>query len=281
MTIVYFAAIIAGILYGIAESITKNITEKKYSAFSYAFLQWSLNAVFYLVPFIFFWSFPTTFAAYIYFSGVLLTQIIGNVVLIKAYKTEDISIITILSRSSLVIAFLCGVFLLQEKITLLNSLGIISIIIGIIVIFYERKRLQLSPGYLFAILSGVFYGLVAYFEKMALGYFDIVSFIFLFNLSAAIILWFIPGTRRDIKPIFVKYKKQFLLTRICIVTGVFLLLWSLRSGNLSIVNTNAETSFLLSTAFIGIIFLNEKKNILKKLAGSLLCVLGIILLNFF
>lgn len=105
---------------------------------------------------------------------------------------------------------------------------------------------------------------MAYFEKMALGYFDIVSFIFIFNLSAAIILWFIPGTRRDIKPVFIKYKKEFLITRICIVSGVFLLLWSLKSGNLSIVNTNAETSFLLSTAFIGIIFLGEKKNIPKK-----------------
>lgn len=281
MLVVYSAALLAGFLYAIAESINKNITEKKYSAFAYAFLQWSLNAVFYLIPFVFFGSLPKSPFGFLFLGGVLLCNLTGNLAVIRAYKTEDISNINILSRFSLVIAFISGIVFLQEIINAYKISGVIAILAGIIVMFYEGKQLKLSPGYIFALLSGLFYGLVAYFQKMALQYFDIISLVFIFNLSASILVLLNPRSQKDIKPIFDKYKKQLILSRIGIVTGVFLVLWSLKNGNVSVVNTNIETSFLLTTAFIGIIFLREKKNIPKKILGSLLCTVGIILLNFF
>lgn len=281
MLLVYLASLTSGVLYGITEVINKSITEKKYSAFSYGFLQWGLNALFYLIPFIIYGAIPKTFSAYVFFLGMFLATIIANITIIKAYKTEDVSNVNILSRISLVIGFLTGVILLQEKVNIYKILGVIFITFGVIVIFYEGKKFKLSPGYLFTILSGVMYGTISYFQKLALGYFNIVSLVFIFNLSASLSLLILPSTRRDIKPIFIKYKKQLFSSRICIVIGVFLLLWSLSKGKVSIINTNAETAFLLSTTLFGIIFLREKTNISKKLTGSLLCTLGIILLNFF
>ena len=50
---------------------------------------------------------------------------------------------------------------------------------------------------------------------------------------------------------------------------------------ITLANTNYETAFLLSTAAIGILLLNERKNIAGKLSGASLCILGIVLLNFF
>ena len=281
MLLVYSAAILGGICYGIAESLNKNITEKKYSAFSYAFLQWGLNAIFYLIPFLFFAQFPKTLPPYIFLLGVLSCNLGGNLTIIKAYKTEDLSNINILSRFSLVIGFLSGVILLHEKVSSFNIAGVIAIILGIIIIFYEGKGFKPSPGYFFAVFSGLLYGLVGYFQKMALNSFNIISLIFIFNLSASLSLLLNPKTIKDIKPIWKKHKKKILLSRIGIVVGVFLVLWSIKEGNISIVNTNIETSFLLSTAFIGIFFLNEKKSVTKKLLGSIFCTLGIVLLNFF
>lgn len=281
MIFVYAASLASGLLYGIAEVINKSITEKKFSALSYGFLQWGLNAVFYLVPFILFGSFPKSPPAYIFFGGMFIATIIANIAIIQAYKTEDVSNVNILSRVSLVIGFLTGVALLQEKINVYKIIGVVSVIIGVFVIFYEGKRLKLSTGYILTLLSGIMYGTIAYFQKLALGYFNIVSLVFTFNLAAAITLLFIPSTRRDIKPIFYKYKKQLFVSRICIVSGVFFLLWSLDRGYVSVVNTNAETAFLLSTTIVGIIFLKETRNISKKLTGSFLCIVGIALLNFF
>lgn len=66
MIFVYLVSIVSGILAGITESINKNITEKKYSAFSYFFLQTILLQLIYIVPFVLFGSFPREPIAYIY-----------------------------------------------------------------------------------------------------------------------------------------------------------------------------------------------------------------------
>ncbi|OGG36609.1 hypothetical protein A3J20_00550 [Candidatus Gottesmanbacteria bacterium RIFCSPLOWO2_02_FULL_42_29] len=61
----------------------------------------------------------------------------------------------------------------------------------------------------------------------------------------------------------------------------FLFIIAISKANISIVNTNFETISLLSIVIIGIIYLKEKKNLINKIIGSLLCVLGTIFLNFF
>lgn len=281
MIFVYFVSILAGALSGINESINKNITEKRYSAFSYSFIQFLGNLILYAVPFIFWGSIPKVLSVYIYILILVVIIMIGNLFLIKSYKTEDISNINIISRASLIITFLSGIMLLNEPITILKILGIISVICGILVIFYEGRKIRLTPGLTYAFFSGILFGLVAYFDKKALGYTDPLSLIFIFNLFSVMAFLFIPKTLKDVRQIAMKYKGKILLSRISAVSAFYLFLWSIKEGNISIVNTNFETAFLLAGVLIGILFLNEKKNISKKLAGSVLCILGIILLNFF
>ena len=128
MIFIYLVSLLAGTLWGITESINKNITEKKYSAFSYFLLQIGLNLILYTGPFILYGSFVKEPIAYFYLFTPTLFIFLGNLFLIKAYKTEDISNINILSRSSLIIAFLSGIFFLHEKITFLNILGLLAIL---------------------------------------------------------------------------------------------------------------------------------------------------------
>ncbi len=281
MILAYFAAIISGTLYGLTESINKNITEEKYSSFSYFFLQIFLNFLIFLPIFLLFGSIPRDLNVYLYVVIPVTCTFFGNLFLIKAYKTEDISNINILSRSSLIITFLSGIFLLSETITIEKILGVAAIVFGILVIFYEGKRLKVSFALLLALLSGILTGLNAYFDKKALAFFNPISFIFFANLFLTILLFSIPQSYRDIKKIFTKYKKKIIISRFTSVLAFYLIIWAFQKGAISIANTNFETAFLLSGVIIGIIFLGEKKNIAKKLAGSALCTLGIILLNFF
>ncbi|OGG19122.1 hypothetical protein A3D78_04575 [Candidatus Gottesmanbacteria bacterium RIFCSPHIGHO2_02_FULL_39_14] len=280
MIFIYLVALLAGTLWGITESINKNITEKKYSAFSYFLLQIGLNLILYTGPFILYGSFVKEPIAYFYLFTPTLFIFLGNLFLIKAYKTEDISNINILSRSSLIIVFLSGILFLHEKITYLNTIGILSIISGILVIFYEGKKLNPSTGFYLALASGILMGALAYFRKLALFYFNPITVVFLSQLSLVIILLLIPQSYQDLKPIFTKYKKKIILSRFTAVTGFYLINWAFAKGNISIANTNYETAFLLSTSFMGITFMGERKHIAKKLIGSLLCIFGIILLNF-
>lgn len=224
---------------------------------------------------------PTEYIAYVYLGIVIAVVLVGNIALIKAYKTEDISNINILSQVGLIVSFLMGTIFLHESVNFYKILGIVSVIIGVIVIFYEGKKIHLSPAYLLALVAGTGFGISGYFNKLALAYMSPLFLVFIYNLVESIILLFIPKTLNDLKPILKKYKWQILLSRLAVVIGTYFLLWSIQLGSISVVNTNYETSLLLSTVVIGIIFLNEKRNIIQKIAGSLLCTLGIILLNFF
>lgn len=281
MIFVHLVSLLAGILWGITESLNKSITEQKYSAFSYFFLQMFPNLLLFTIPFILFGEIPKEPIVYLYLTLPVILIFLGNLFLIKAYKTEDISNINILSRSGIIITFLSGILLLNEKITYWNIFGVITIILGILVIFYEGKKIKPTTGFLFATCAGVFMGGMAYFRKLTLYYVNPITVVFSSSLFMTIILLFIPKTYRDLKPIISKYKKKIIITRFTAIAGFYLIMWSFSQGNISIANTNYETAFLLSTSFIGIWILGEKKRVVKKFIGSLFCILGIILLNFF
>lgn len=281
MIFFYLIALLSGTLGGIGEIFNKNITEKRYSVFSYGFIQWTGTLLLYTIPFLLWGTFPTQNIAYIYLAIIVAITFIGNISLIKAYKTEDISNINILSQISLVIAFTTGIIFLNEVVNIYKIIGILFIILGVIVIFYEGKKLQFTPAYLLSLVAGISFGFTAFLDKKALTYFDPLSLLFTYNLGSTILLLFIPKTLKDIKPILKKYKWKIVVSRLSVFAGFYLYIWSIQQGNVSVVSTNYLTSFLLSTVIIGIIFLNEKRNIAKKLAGSAFCVVGIILLNFF
>ncbi len=280
MILVYLVALSSGIISGIGEIFNKNIVEERYSVFSYAFIQWAGASILYVVPFFLWGSFPKEIVAYVYLGIIVGAVLIGNIALIKAYKTEDISNINILSQISLVVSFLMGTVLLHETANIYKISGLILIIIGVIVIFYERRKIHFTTAYLLALVAGITFGITGYFNKLALNYMNPLSLLFIYNLAESVILLFSPKTLSDIKPILQKYKWKVLASRLCVVIGLYFLIWSIERGNISVVITNYQISFLLSAVIIGIILLNEKNNIAKKLAGSVLCILGIILLNF-
>lgn len=281
MIFVYSLAVLSGILFGVTESINKHIIEKKYSVFAYSLLQNLFNLLFFLVPFLFNPKFPTSYLAYIFLILSSLLWLLGNVFIIKAYKSEDVSNVSILARSSLIVSFLSGIFLLAEPVNIFKIIGIIFVFLGIITIFYERKRVKLSLGFIYPVISGIMAGFAAYFQKLTLQSFTPFTFLVINQFIMIIPPLFSPHTIPDSIKIIHKYSRKILLSRVTAVISIFIFTWSLKMGNISVINTNMETFYLLSTVFIGILILNEKKNIAKKLAGSILCTFGIILLNFF
>ncbi len=281
VSIPILCSVLAGVLYGITESLNKRVTEKKYPASSYALLQWLGNLLLYAIPFFIFGSIPKEPIAYMYLLILTIFVFVGNIFIIQAYKTEDLSTLNILSRISLVISFFAGILLLSEQATAYKYSGVGLILLGIIIMFYEGKKIKITKGLLFALLSGLFFGLTAYFDKRFLEYASPVTLLFLFNVLSVSLFIFRPRSIKAIVPILKRYKWLIILSRITAVVGFYLQIWSLSKANISIIGTNFETFYLISTAIIGMFVFKEKLGIRKKIIGSGLCILGVILLNFF
>ncbi len=166
MFFTYIISISTGIIWGVTESINKSITEKKYSVFAYSFLQNFLNFLIYLIPFLLSFKFPAFGITYFYLLLTVIFLLVGNVLILKAYKTEDVSSVTILSKSNLVVAYFIGTIFLSEPSSVVKIIGVISIIIGIIIIFYEGKKMELNWGSVLALIAGIFWGVRFYFFKI-------------------------------------------------------------------------------------------------------------------
>lgn len=279
--LIFVFCILAGILYAINESICKNITEKRYSALSYNFLQLFIDFILILIPFLFFFRLPPLGISYLYIFFVIIILSVGNLFILKAYKTEDVSTVSIVNRISLVITFVLGIFLLSEKFSFYKLVGVLMVITGIIIIFYEGKMIKPSPGLILTLLAGILFGFWAYLEKLIFRDFSILTYYVFLMSGASLPLLFLKATRIHIGIIWRKYKIPMIISKIFYLTGAYLLSWSIKYGSISVVQTTTETVFLLGTVAIGIIVLKEHKNLTKKLTGSLLCTAGIILLNFF
>ena len=72
-----------------------------------------------------------------------------------------------------------------------------------------------------------------------------------------------------------------ILYGITAAVGIFLIVFSIKHAAISVVNTNTEIAGLLTSVIIGIIILNERRGVINKMIGSVFCITGIILLNFF
>lgn len=155
------------------------------------------------------------------------------------------------------------------------------VISGIVVIFYEGKKIKLSQGFFLALMAGLIWGTLGYLDKLIFREMTPLTLITIIQFCLAAISWLIPQVRKQFYPILKKYTLKIIISRITAVIGIYLILFSIQKGNLSVVNTNFESIYLLSTVFIGILILKESKSITKKIIGSTLCTLGIILLNIF
>lgn len=275
------AAIIGGLCFSITESIYKSISEDKYSSFAYAFTQHFLNFLIFLIPSLFIFKLPPFSFSYIYLAIVVIVVFFINTLALKSYKTVDISNISIIGNLSLVINFFIGVIFLTETTNIYKIIGIIFILIGVIIVFYEGKKVTLTQGLIAALLSAILTGLRPLLDKLNLQFFDIFVYTCLGNLGVALLILGIPKARKDIPKIFSKYKTKIFISRIAGALGYFLIYWSIANGSISVVSTNSSITYLLGLTLIGIVILKENKFAYKKLAGSLLCILGIILLNFF
>ena len=224
MFLAYLASIFAGIFYGVTESVNKDITEEKYSAFAYAFLQHVLIFILYFVPALFYFRWPTSPVSYIYLILTILITVTANTLDIKAYKTEDISNITIVGNINLVVSFLSGVIILSEPFNIYKIIGLVAILAGILVIFYEGKKIYFTKGILFAFIAGVIWGFSGIVDKMGLSTINIISYTLLTHGSLAFLLLFHPKVRKDAPLIWHKYKKKIILSRLFVVMGLFLFL---------------------------------------------------------
>ena len=162
-----------------------------------------------------------------------------------------------------------------------NLPALFFVILGTITILYKGYQLKISKELFFGLLTGVGLGASILFDKKALQFFDIFVYTFLANLIATIATAYRWKTYLEAKQIFAENRTKLLIITPLSIIGLVSLVFSLSRSDVSVVGINISVTFLISTVTLGIIFLNERQGITKKIIETILSCTGIVLLNIF
>jgi drug/metabolite transporter (DMT)-like permease len=204
----------------------------------------------------------------------------ASVLTFQAYKTVEASEMGILLSTERLWTVILALMFLSETITLSKVLGTILVLFGVGVVYWKKHNVRFGVGIVIALVAALLYGISYVNGFYILRFFDAPSFVVLGSLLPAlvIVLW---------QPRIVSKLRFYLIPRNGILVSlsalfdtlmsVFLYLAYQLGRNASQISPLAATSLVI-TVILAAIFLKERDNLLKKLLGSAIVVLGIIFL---
>ncbi len=195
-------------------------------------------------------------------------------------KNLEASVVGILQQSYTVLMTLAGLILFSEQVTFFKMMGILMIVGGNVLVFWQQKKTKE--------LRYVWMGLLAYACNVIAGLID-VGYSGEFNLPFyTAFLYIVPalfifiGSRIKIIDIIKEYKRaskrDYYITGFCWGVHYFVLLIAYSMGEVSVVAPLASLS-VFSNVIVGYFWLKEKDRLAKKIIAAVLAILGIVLIS--
>ncbi len=224
------------------------------------------------------WKLVVTPKSLIIFVLLGITEMLSIYWYMKMHSYSHLSISSILSRTRLIWVPLIAFFLVGESLTLFEYIGI-AILFGGLSIVIVPKKLFIDKGAIYANLAAFMIALNIVLTKMALPYASnsvinaaiTLPSVFLFPLL-------MKQTRERVGTLFrtnILLKSGAILIN---VASVYLFTIALRFGDSSKV-TAIYQGMLIFSVLAGIIFLKERDNIIRKLLGTGVALIGVICLS--
>jgi len=206
---------------------------------------------------------------------------LGNVFTFKAFKVAEASEVAVIFASSSVWSVLAALVMLSEKLTTKSVFGIMLVVLGIASINLSRHAWRVNKGHLYALLGAILFGIAFTNDAYIIGrYTSIPSYMVLaFTLPAFISLLASPQSIKNIP----QYTSGSILMKLSLCTffyaisSITIFAAYKAGGPASIISPIQQTSIIF-TVVLGYLFLNERDNVLKKIIGTVLTFLGVLLL---
>ena len=199
----------------------------------------------------------------------------------KALKLADVSKISPIDKTSIILTLILSNLFLNEKITLVKIISMLLIAIGSWLMTSKKNNVkEKSNQWIFyAILTAIFTSLATIFGKIGIDNINLNLATLLKTIVAAIVIWsavFITKKDEKIKNISKKSWTFIFLSGITTGLSWTFYFLSLRKGEASLVFSIEKLSIVVAVLF-SIIFLNEKLS-KKAIIGLIIIIFGTLLL---
>lgn len=271
-------AVLAGLASNFFNFINRYVLKEEGDPTAWAFFFEFVRLIVFTIILFFDFSLKLEFQSFILLFLVGFTEFISVYLYMKMHKFSHLSISTIISRTRLIWIPIITFLFFAEKLKLSEYLGIGILFFGLSIVVSPHK-LFMDKGALYANLAAFVIAINTIMFKLSIPYASSSMILVAFCLPSVILF---PLFMKNAKNrILSEAKKNFPIKLAGILGNIvssYLFIWALHSGDVSRVNAVYQGMLIISV-LAGIIILKEKKEIFRKLLGTAMTIIGVILLT--
>ncbi|MDP2592741.1 EamA family transporter [Vibrio splendidus] len=192
----------------------------------------------------------------------------------RARTSIELGVVSIISKTKVIWSAIFGVSFLNEKLTFLQIVGVMLILVASLLISKNNKIGLLFSNNLHAWLAPIFLTIAIGIDKVLTMYLP-SSIILFIGFSGTALLT--PLLFKVHYGLIKKVLVNAVITATCGTASYYLLLKVLNTSSFSLVMALFQGAFILDILF-GYFFLKEHTNLIRKIVSCLLATLGILTL---
>lgn len=269
-------AALAGIFSNIFSFLSRFFLKDNGDSTAWAWTFETIRLIIFTSFIIFDFKFQFSLTSLLLLLAVGLTEFIAVYLYMKMHQHTHLSISTIIYRLRIVWVPIITFILFAERLTNLEYLGIILLFLGLSIVVAPHK-LFVDKGAMYSGATAFFTGTNVIAQRMAIPFASVSMIMIAMSLPSVLLFPFFMKNpiKRLIKQTNLPLK---ILAVLANVISSILFLIALKSGEVSKVNAIYQSMMILSV-LAGIIILKERKDIFKKLLGSAVTIIGVVLLT--
>lgn len=222
--------------------------------------------------------------SHVYLNLIVMTVLYaaGNVLIFASLKKIEASEFTILFSTRSLWVMVGAVVFLHEAIVSQHLLGTILILLSVVLVSWKKKQFTLSRGGLYAVLAAGAFGLAFVNDAFIIGKtVDVPSYLFIaFTLPGIAVLAAFPRSVKKMKPLLETKTliKLLILGVFYSVSAITIFLAYQVGQNAAQIGPLNLTSTIL-TVILSVVILKETDFLLRKLIGTIISFVGVLLLQ--
>jgi drug/metabolite transporter (DMT)-like permease len=229
------------------------------------------------------WKFEFTSVSTLMFLAMMMTYIGAVSLYFQGLKRVDLSLAAILLSSGMVWAWILGRLMLDEGITVTKVISGLLILVASGVCFIKKEKIEIGKSEVMLLGASFFYALGAMWDKQLNRFGNPTTYIGLsfFMVGVAVLVVFFKRTMNAMKNTFRMpgFWKSILFNSGAYALGFSALFAAYNLGGEASTMFTMTQGVAIVVSLFGVIFLKERKDLIRKLIAVILMGMGIWILG--